>query len=53
MSITASRMRALLFAKPLIKLAQTGFLAIGAAEPDGAAANKIADHDPVVVSLTD
>jgi len=45
--------RTFLFAKPLIKLRHAGFRAIVAAEPDGASANKVADHDPVFVAFAD
>ena len=51
-SITASPdARTFLFAKPLTKLGHTGFRAIGATKPDRTSANRIADHDPVVLAI--
>src|SRR5947207_15775259 len=40
---------ALLLAKPLITLGHAGFRPITAAEPDRPLANKVADHDPIIV----
>src|ERR1700752_2706294 len=45
--------RALLLAKPGVELCHTGFRSILAAKPDRSTPHKIADHDPIGLTLAD